>query len=245
MFAVRRRLPVVITSLSLLTLAVSVAVTQGPPPRGGGPGGRRNAGTAEEFTTRLMSLDANQDGRLVREEVTDSRLQSMFVRADRDKDGEVTSQELAALYERESTAGGSSDGRGPDGRGFGPGGPPDGDFGRDGPMPREGFGGQGRGPQGGPPRPGEVLPPFVREQLNLSRKQTQELDELQRMVDQRLSRILTEEQMSQLQQPRRGGGPGGPGQPREGGFGPEGRGPEGRGRPPEEGSDRPQRPRGE
>lgn len=227
--ALRRRLPVVVTSISLLTMAVLVVVAQGPPPRGGGPGGppegRRISGTADEFTARLMTLDANQSGRLDREEVTDSRLQSLFVRADRDENGEVTSQELAALYDRESTAAGN-----PDGRGFGPGGPREGDF------------GPGRGPRGGPPRPGEVLPPFVREQLNLTRKQTEELDELQRMVDQRLGRILTEEQLSQLQSPPRRGG--GPGQPREGGFGPEGRGPEGRGRPQEEGLDRPQRPRG-
>ncbi|QDV25773.1 YHYH protein [Aureliella helgolandensis] len=61
-----------------------------------------------------------------------------------------------------------------------------------------GRGGPGLGP-GGPPRPGEVLPWFVQESLNLSESQTEQLAALQTLVDERLQSILTKDQLRQLQ----------------------------------------------
>ncbi|HVA47764.1 MAG TPA: hypothetical protein VNH11_15455 [Pirellulales bacterium] len=91
---------------------------------------------------------------------------------------------------------------GPDGGGFGP--PP--------------------GPPGGRPRPGEVLPRFVQDELKLTRRQRAQLEKLQADVDARLAKILTEEQLQRVSQ-MRDRGPGGPppGGPPPGGpgrFGP-------------------------
>ena len=68
----------------------------------------------------------------------------------------------------------------------------------------------------GPPRPGEVLPPMLRDRLKLTGEQKTQVDDLQKDVDARLAKILTSEQMTQLKEfrPR---GPGGPGRPGGGG----------------------------
>ena len=83
---------------------------------------------------------------------------------------------------------------------------------------------EGRGP-GGPPRfqLGKVLPPFVREELRLTREQEKQLEELEKEVKQRLTKILTEEQRKRIEtmRPPGLGGPGGPsGPPRDGDGGP-------------------------
>lgn len=91
----------------------------------------------------------------------------------------------------------------------------------DGPPP-----GAGRAPQGdrhGPPRfeLGKVLPPHLREQLELTEEQSRQIAELEKEVKAKLDRILTAEQKQQLQRqrppmgPPGEGGPGGP--PPEGG----------------------------
>jgi hypothetical protein len=131
---------------------------------------------------------------------------------------------------------GGPGGRGPGGpggpggaRGRGPGGPdaPGGARGRDpaGPGGREpggpgapgGRGPGGPGGFGGPPQPGQVLPPFLQARLNLTAQQKTQLDELQKEVDSKLGKILTDEQKNQLKEMRQGFGPGGPG-----GRGPDG-----------------------
>ncbi len=68
---------------------------------------------------RLLTLDADKDGKLSKEEVHDSRLQALFKRADSNQDGSVTKEELTKLHAAEAS---SSQSRGPGGRG--PGGPP-------------------------------------------------------------------------------------------------------------------------
>lgn len=74
-------------------------------------------------------------------------------------------------------------------------------------------GGGGRGPRGmglgRRPRPGEILPDFVRQSLNLTDEQQKKLRELQATVDKELKAILTTEQQKQLAAPPqfgRGGG---------------------------------------
>jgi len=122
--------------------------------------------------------------------------------------------------------------------GFGPGGPPGGRPGQppterrpNGPPgDRRGPGGFG-GPRGfTPPRPGEVLPTMLVAALNLSDEQASELAEFQQEVDERIGKLLTDEQKRRLEDLRRAfaGGPGfGPPGVRAPGFGPPGSRPNG------------------
>jgi hypothetical protein len=78
------------------------------------------------------------------------------------------------------------------------------------------------GPPGGPPRfeLGRVLPPFAREELNLTKDQEEEIAKLEKEVKERLEKILTADQKKRLEnlRPRGPGGPppGGPdGPPRD------------------------------
>jgi hypothetical protein len=192
--------------------------------------------------TKMMSFDKKKDGKLTRDEITDTRFLRFFDMADTNNDGIVTKEELIALaakLDAEVPAGGGRGGpggRGPGGGpGFGgPGGGPD-DFGPGGPGGR-GFGPGGPSGRGGP-QPGRVMPQGLADQLNLSDDQRKQIDDLQKDVDTKLAKILTSEQNAQFQQIRaRGGrGRGGPGGPAgfggpggPGGFG----GPGGQGRGP-------------
>jgi Spy/CpxP family protein refolding chaperone len=78
-------------------------------------------------------------------------------------------------------------------------------------------GGRGPGRFGGPPRPGQILPDFLQEQLRLTDDQKKQVAELQKDVDAKLDKILTAEQKSQMKEMRERG-PGG-----RGGRGPGGR----------------------
>jgi hypothetical protein len=202
-------------ALILLGVATTL-VAQGP------PGGRNPRGDmVAASVSKMMAFDADQDGKLSKSEITDPRLEPLFERADADKDGVVNKDELTALFKQEaSTQRGGGPGFGP---GFGPGGPPpggppgrgprggpEGDNPPGGPPP-EGAGqfGPPGGGRGAPPRPGEVLPAFVQDQLQLTRKQRTQLEKLQQDVDARLAKILTEEQREQLNEMSRQP-PGGP-----------------------------------
>jgi hypothetical protein len=46
---------------------------------------------------------------------------------------------------------------------------------------------------GGPPRPGQILPPMLRDRLELTEEQSKQVDALQKEVDARLDNILNEE----------------------------------------------------
>lgn len=165
---------------------------------------RTKKSSANAMVNRMMALDANKDGKLTKDEITDERFQRLFDRADANHDGSVTRKELTALAARESAA---------SRRGFGPG----------------GSGGPG-GP-GGPPRPGEVLPSFLRNRLELTPEQSKQVEALQKDVDARLAQILTADQKQQLQE-MQNRGPGGFGPP-PGGFSPGGPGGFGPGGSPE------------
>ncbi len=122
-----------------------MSLTQAQQGTGGKKGGSRSAETAADFINRLMSFNKAKDGKLTKEELTDKRLHALFDRADTNKDGVVTKEELEALFARETIAGGDGD--------FGPGG--------DGPKGKKG--GKGPGGFGGPPQPGQILPSFLQE----------------------------------------------------------------------------------
>jgi hypothetical protein len=187
--------------------------------KGGDKGGAPQTGTVNELVDRMMAFDKDGDGKLTKDEVTDERLHRLFDQADANKDGVVTRDELSALATQLQAQAGQGGGRG------GPGGPPDGPGGRGrgGRGGPDGFGGPGRGGPGGfggPPQPGQILPPPVQDMLNVTAEQKKQLDELQKDVDDKLAKILTDEQKQQLRQMQDGFGPGGRG--RRGGRGPGG-----------------------
>jgi outer membrane protein assembly factor BamB len=70
---------------------------------------------------------------------------------------------------------------------------------------RGGFGGgPGGGPGGGafgPPQPGQILPPFLQDRLNFTDDQKKQVKELQKDVDDQLSKLLTDEQKKTLKEP--------------------------------------------
>lgn len=147
--------------------------------------------------TKMMSFDANQDGKLSKSEVADPRLQPLFTRADTDNDDIVTKEELTALFTREA----DSVPAGPEGN-FPPGVLPGNADGRN------PFGGPPGG-RGGRPRPGEVLPGFLQDELQLTPRQKAQLEKLQQDVDSRLAKILTDKQRQRLDELAQRG-PGGP-----------------------------------
>lgn len=194
------------------------AFSQGP----GRPGRGANNMNVESFLARLKTFDTNQDGAISLDEVTDARLKPLIQRADKNGDGIASKDELVALFEEESSnqrggfrggpGGGGPDRDGPNGGGPGMGGFPP--------------GGGPEGP-GGPPmmQPGQILPDFMSEALELTAAQKKQLEALQKLVDKRLKSILTDEQQARLQQMSQHG-PGGPGQGGPGMRSP-GRGPDG------------------
>jgi hypothetical protein len=176
------------------------------------PGGSGKAPTGGTLVERMMAFDKNGDGKLTKDEITDARLLRLFERADANKDGVVTREELTQLESRENASR-------PEGRGYGPPG---------------GFGGGGPGGPGGPPPMGQILPSFVQEELQLSAAQKKLVAKLQKEVDSKLEKILSDEQKQQWKAMRERG---------PGGFGPRGGGP---GRPGgEPGEDRGPPPRTE
>lgn len=215
--------------IAVVAIVAVATLTVAQPPERGRRGERRGRTPDEQnpedmvtaSVAKMMAFDADQDGKLSKAEVTDSRLASLFERADADKDEVVTKDELTALFKHEAAALPPRRGGGPGGFGGGPGGfggfgGPPGGFG----GPREGGGPGGPGgpngfgpPGGGPggPRPGEVLPRFMQDELQLTQRQRTQLEKLQADVDARLARILSEEQLERLEE-LRNRGPRGPGE---------------------------------
>jgi Spy/CpxP family protein refolding chaperone len=66
----------------------------------------------------------------------------------------------------------------------------------------KGPGGGPRGFKGGPPRPGQLLPGFLQERLNLTAEQKKQVEELQKEVQGKLEKILTREQREELEEMR-------------------------------------------
>jgi hypothetical protein len=211
-------------TLTILSLAAIPFVAAQP------PDDRRTVDSpapgAANLAERMMLFDANKDDKLTKSEVTDDRLKRLFDLADADKDGTVTRSELNVLIVRER-----ANARG-DGGGFGgPGGGQRRMGGGPGGGPR-GFGGPG-----GPPQPGQIFSPMLRQRLAITPQQEKEIDALQKEVDARLEKLLNAEQRQQLKE-MRDRGPGGFG-PRPGGGGPGGFGPPPGGPPGDDGPPQP------
>ena len=79
-------------------------------------------------------------------------------------------------------------------------------------KPAADFAGGGPG-QGGPPQPGQIMPAFLQDRFNMTPEQKEQLDELQKDVDGKLAKLLSDEQKTQLKDSTQGdrGGLGGPG----------------------------------
>ena len=182
---------------------------RGPGGPGGGPGGRGGpsgqpgegaggrAPSAEETVARYLSLDANKDGKLTKDEVPE-RMQGFITRADADNDGIVTKEELTKMAEQQASGDGRGGFAGPRGAGPGNGGP-------------GGAGAPGGGGPGGPGRggPGGFGPPNP--QAFVDRALEFDADKDGKLSKEELTKMA--EQMG----PGRGGpgtrGPGGPQQP--------------------------------
>lgn len=64
----------------------------------------------------------------------------------------------------------------------------------------------------GPPQPGQIMPGFLQDRLNLKAEQKEQLNDLQKDVDGKLDKLLNEDQKKQLKETPPGGpGGGGPG----------------------------------
>ena len=77
------------------------------------------------------------------------------------------------------------------------------------------------------PLPGEFLSAFKRNKLKLTDAQTKEMQALQKDVDSKLEKVLTEDQKQGIEQTKNrffAGGPGGPPPEGRGGAGPDGKG---------------------
>ncbi len=193
----KRLAPIALAFACIVMLLVAADAQQ--------PAGKDKDYGSSSIVTKMMAFNKKKDGKLTKEEVTDPRLHRLFDLADANKDGIVTREELIALaakMEGEFGQGGGKGDKGPGDKG------PKGDKGPGGDKGDKG----GKGFKGkGPPQPGQILPPFIQEQLNLTADQKKQLDALQKDVDERLSKILTDEQKMQLKE--------------LGGKGPKGKGP--------------------
>src|SRR5438309_10222894 len=176
----RRYIPIVVSLICIAMFQCETAAQAPAPMPGDGPAkGKQKDYSNSSIVKKMMAFDKNGDGKLTKDEVTDPRLHRLFDRADVNKDGVVTKEELmtlAAQMEAEIT-----DGRGREGPGDG--------FGRGG----RGRGGRGGpGGFGGPSRPGQILPAFLQDELNLSADQKKRVGELQKQIDEKLAKILTD-----------------------------------------------------
>ena len=248
------------------------------------PEGARPIQGGQTASARLGALEKDKEGNINKADVPEGLLRA-FNRADANQDGKVTKEELTALKNQEAAILGGGRGRdgapGRDapGRDGQPGRPGEGAPGRDGqgregqpgrpgagpgrdgpggPGIQRGFpgvGGGGRMPAGGP---GQIFPPFLGQILGLNEEQKNQMEALQKETTAKLEKILTEDQRKKLKDIRENGpigrGPGGPGGPggrpefggpggpggRPGPGGPGGRpGPDGPGGNRPEGSPRP------
>ena len=191
-----------IAGLGIVTVAAFAQPPEGPPPgrgpRGDGPG-RGPGGPGGPPVVR--ALDTDKDGELSADEI--AKAAESLKSLDQNEDGKLTEDELRPPR---------PDGPGPGGPGeFGPprGEGPGGDrgprerrrFSQDGPGPRGPRGPRGDfGPPPGPGGPPPMMPPHLREELDLSDDQVKQLDALHKETREKFEKILTAEQLEKLKE---------------------------------------------
>src|SRR5580658_9736449 len=159
----------IVLFVTLIVGSTTIAMAQPPEePREGGPKPAANrAAAVNEMVSRMLAFDKNNDGKLTRDEIGDSRMQRLFDQADANHDGVVTKDELTAWATKVAS---EDAGNGPPRGDMGPpdagppgGGPPGGGPPGDGPPGgqgrRRGQGGRGFGGRGFGQRsqPGQIL----------------------------------------------------------------------------------------
>ncbi|HEV3417322.1 MAG TPA: hypothetical protein VG056_10925 [Pirellulales bacterium] len=203
-----------------ICFAAPAAAVRADEPGAAGNDVSAHAAYVDAFVARMMAFSKSKDGNLSRQDITDDRLLRLFDRIDAKHEATVTKEQLVAFATKLAEDDNDGDRRGPGGPGGGPGGP-GGDRGGRGGGPGGRFGGW-------PPRPGQILPDFLQERLNLTADQKKQVEALQKEVDAKLAKILTDEQKKQLKE-MRNRGPGGngppPGPPDENGPPRDGNGP--------------------
>src|SRR5438477_7890103 len=90
----RRAMPIRTGIVLTYALLAVVSLTAAQPPVEPHQG---RLESADDFVTRMMAWDKDQDGKLTLIELTDPRLHRLFDRADANKDRTVTRPELSAL----------------------------------------------------------------------------------------------------------------------------------------------------
>ncbi len=129
----RRWLMVTIGAFMVMALSIGAAWFAEAQPGGKKKGdkkggfGTRPAETEAAFLGKIFAFDKDKNGSLTKDEVYDTRLHGLLERADSNKDGSVSREELQALFARENvTASGFGffPGKGPDGKGDKKGPPP-------------------------------------------------------------------------------------------------------------------------
>ncbi|TWU30848.1 EF-hand domain-containing protein [Novipirellula artificiosorum] len=188
--------------------------------RGAGPEGGSGS---SQVVARMMAMDKDGDGKLSNTELT-GRMRAILIKADQDKDGYASKEELETMAaadsetnertggerDRGQAASGPEGGRGFGGRGPGQGGPGQGGPGQGGPGqggPGQGGPGQGGPGQGGPGQggPGGFAGPPNPEQM-LGRAFQYDADN-----DGKLSKTELAKMFSEMGQRQGAGGPGGRG----------------------------------
>ena len=96
---------ILISSAFVIALAFAASLAEAQPGGKKDKGGKGKSETVDEFVKKLMSFNKAKDGKLTKTELTDTRLHALFDRADTNKDGVVTREELEALFARESLSG--------------------------------------------------------------------------------------------------------------------------------------------
>src|SRR5262249_50536608 len=159
------RVPLTWGLLVAAAVAVSIATAQRPDPS---PETGPSPADSDDLVVRgMMEFDKDKEGKLKRSELTDQRLHRLFDRADTNKDGIVTKQELTALAARERSGLSAREQSGLSAR------EQSGLSAREQSSERAGPPRFGRGGGPGrfmmrPPRPGDILPEMVQERLRLT-----------------------------------------------------------------------------
>jgi EF hand domain-containing protein len=210
----KRFLLVTLVAAAVAALAITSLAQppDGPPPRRGANRGPGEPNMPPPPDRLFEALDTDHDGALSPQEI--AKATESLKKIDDDGDGSLSREELRPPRPPRGPGGEGPGDRGPEGpRGRRPGDGPRGA----GPPPHP----PARGFEAGPP---PLLPPHLRDELELSDAQNQQLDELQKELRAKIEKILTPEQHKRLAELHRrrpvGPPPGRP--PRRGGPGDDG-----------------------
>jgi hypothetical protein len=88
--------------LGIATLLLMTAISDAQPGGKKEKGGKGASETVDEFVAKMMGFNKAKDGKLTKQELTDTRLHELFDRADTKKQGYLTRADLEAICQKES-----------------------------------------------------------------------------------------------------------------------------------------------